>query len=114
MHELTVVFDIIDQIVEVAKENNAKEITGLTLEIGEVSMVVNSFLEDCFDWAKKRNEYTKNCKLKIEMIEAVTYCEDCKGTYETVKYGKICPHCASEHTYLLKGNEVIIKELEVN
>ena len=26
---------------------------------------------------------------------------------------KICPHCKSENTYLLKGNEVEIKEIEV-
>ena len=53
------------------------------------------------------------CELKIEQIDAVTYCEDCKKEYPTVKYGKICPHCGSEHTFLLKGNEFNIKEIEV-
>ena len=33
-------------------------------------------------------------------------------TYETVKYGRTCPHCGSGETYLLTGNECIIKEIE--
>ena len=48
----------------------------------------------------------------IEQIPAVTYCEQCKKTYETVKYGKTCPYCKSDQTYLVKGNEFNIKEIE--
>ncbi|MDY3096003.1 MAG: hydrogenase maturation nickel metallochaperone HypA, partial [Eubacteriales bacterium] len=36
-----------------------------------------------------------------------------KKEYETVKYGKICPYCKSERTYLLRGNEVMIREIVV-
>lgn len=51
-------------------------------------------------------------ELKVEVIPAVTYCESCKGKYKTVEYGKICPYCQSEKTYLLSGNEIMIKEIE--
>ena len=50
---------------------------------------------------------------KIEEIPAVTFCEDCKKEYPTVQYGKICPYCGSPNTYLVRGNEMIIKEIEV-
>ena len=36
-----------------------------------------------------------------------------KERRRTVRYGKICPHCGSENTWLLRGNEVEIKEIEV-
>ena len=49
----------------------------------------------------------------IETLEAITYCEDCKGQYRTIDYGKTCPYCHSEHTYLLKGNEFNIKEIGI-
>ena len=29
--------------------------------------------------------------LVVETIPAVTYCEDCRRTYDTVAHGKICP-----------------------
>ena len=113
MHELSIVFDILDQIEEIAKENHASEIKSLTLEIGEVSMVVPSYLEDCFKWACKKKEVTKNCKLKIEIIKAITICTNCNRTYDTLTFAKICPYCGSDKTYLLKGNEFNIKEIEV-
>ncbi len=113
MHELSIVFSIIDQVEQIAKENKAIKVKSLTLEIGEVSMVIPSYLEDCFTWAKKKNEMFVDCTLKIEIIKGVTYCQDCKKEYETVKYGKICPFCKSEQTYLLTGNQVEIKEIEV-
>ena len=51
-------------------------------------------------------------KVNVSFENAVTYCEDCKSEYETVKYGKICPKCGSRHTYLLRGSEFNIKEIE--
>ena len=52
-------------------------------------------------------------KLYCEEIPAVTWCDDCKITYSTVTYGKTCPHCGSGHTWLLRGNEMRIKSVEV-
>ena len=37
MHELGIVLNVIDRVEEIAKENNVKKVTKLTLEIGEVS-----------------------------------------------------------------------------
>lgn len=114
MHELGVVFHILKKVDKIACENNVKEVTSLTLEIGEVSMIVPTYFVDCFNWAKvNRSTYAKNCNLIINQIKAVTKCNDCKKEYETVKYGRICPYCNSEHTYLVTGNEVMIKEIEV-
>ena len=61
----------------------------------------------------KKETVLKDCKLKIEIIDAVTFCEDCKKEYPTVQYGKTCPHCGSINTYLVQGNEFMIKEIEV-
>ena len=52
--------------------------------------------------------------LEIGQIEAVTFCEECQKEYPTVEHGKICPYCGSENTYLLRGNEFLIKEIEVS
>ena len=54
----------------------------------------------------------KDCRMKLEMIEGITFCEDCKREYRTIKYGRICPKCGSPNTYLLTGNECIISEVE--
>ena len=97
MHELGVVFHIIDDLKEVAVNNEISEITKVVLELGEVSTVIDSYLTDCWKWAVKKEDLLKNSELVIEKINAVTYCEDCKAEYETVKYGKICPECGSTY-----------------
>ena len=113
MHELGVTFHIMDHLEKVAKENQVTHIHSVTLELGEVSTVIESYLQNWWTWAAKKRPLFADAKLIVETLPAVTYCEDCEKTYPTVEYGKICPHCGSERTYLLQGSEFNIKEIEV-
>lgn len=112
MHELGVVFHIIKGVENAAKEYELTDISSVTVELGQVSTVIPHYLTDCWKWAVKKTDLLRDTKLLIEEIPAVTYCEGCTGTYSTVEHGKICPHCGSEHTWLLRGSEVNIKEIE--
>lgn len=113
MHELGIVFYIIKDVKEAAEQNNVKKINSVTMELGEVSTVIPYYLEDCWKWAvKKEGPLLNEAKLVIEQIPAVTYCEGCGKEYPTVANGKTCPYCKSDKTYLLRGNEVMIKEVE--
>lgn len=60
MHELGIVLNVIDRVEEIAKENNVKKVTKLTLEIGEVSSIVPSYFSDCFEWAEKNGLYERH------------------------------------------------------
>ena len=55
---------------------------------------------------------TQGAELIVEPVEAVTHCEACGRDYATVEHGKTCPHCGSGETYLLQGQEVMIKQIE--
>lgn len=113
MHELGVVFNVIKKVEAVAKDNDLTEIKSVTLEIGEVSTVIDEYLRKCWKWSvEKKSELLKETELIVEKIPAITYCEDCEKTYSTVEYGKTCPHCSSGNTYLIQGNEFSIKEIE--
>lgn len=113
MHELGVVFRIIDDLKAVGKENGVDEISKVVIQLGEVSGVVSDYLTDCWQWARGREKIVNNCEMVIETIPAVTFCEECSNTYETVRYAKVCPYCKSKNTYLVSGNEFNIKEIEV-
>ena len=113
MHELGIVFYIIRDVKKVAEENHVGHVSAVVMDIGEVSTVVPEYLPDCWRWAADKEEMLKGCELKVNTIPAVTRCEDCGAEYGTVRYGRNCPHCGSEHTFLLQGNQVEIKEIEV-
>ena len=113
MHELGIVFYIIRDVKKVAEENHLGHVSAVVMDIGEVSTVVPEYLTDCWRWAADKEEMLRGCELKVNTIPAVTRCEDCGEEYGTVRYGRKCPHCGSEHTFLLQGNQVEIKEIEV-
>lgn len=112
MHELGVVFHCIKQVNDIAEANNVKRINSVTVELGEVSTVIPYLFEDCWNWAVKKETLLKDAKIKLEQIKALTHCDGCGIDYPTVQYGKICPECKSEKTWLITGNEIIIKEIE--
>jgi len=113
MHELGVVFHLIKEVNKIAEENDVKEIKKITIDLGEVSTVIPYLLEDCFNWAIKKEEKMKNCKLEINIVKAITICNDCGHEYSTVEFAKVCPKCGSENTVLKVGNEFVIKDIEV-
>ena len=112
MHELGIVFHIIDTVEQVGAENGLERVNAVVLELGEVSGVVPEYLTDCWRWAADKNGLLKGSELKIETLHAVTHCDGCGRDYPTVEHGRTCPHCQSGETWLLTGNEVSIREIE--
>ena len=113
MHELGIVFSMIDVLEDAAKENNLDHIEKVTVELGEVSGVVTDFFKDAWEWASSKNELLKGAELEIVTTEAISVCNDCGKTYRTLDHAKICPHCNSSNTELLRGRELEIASIEV-
>ncbi|MCI7068617.1 MAG: hydrogenase maturation nickel metallochaperone HypA [Mollicutes bacterium] len=113
MHELGIAFHVVKEIEDFADKNNLGNIAGVTLEIGEVSGVVPQYLLDVWPWAcEHRSKHLKGSKLNIVELKAISYCEDCKETYNTVPQGKKCPRCGGGNTYLVEGNEIKIQSIQ--
>lgn len=113
MHELSVVFHVAKMVLNAALENNVKHVKKVVLEVGEVSLIVNADLQDCWKWNCTKHEELKDCVLETETIKAVSYCESCNKEYSTLEFAKVCPYCKSMNTYLLKGKEINLKEIVV-
>jgi len=113
MHELGIVIHIAKTLEEFASENELTDIRKVTLQVGEVSGIMTDLFIDAWDYFKKHRELIQNAELVLETLPAVTWCDHCKQTYETVRYGKECPYCHSTETWLQQGDECIIKEIEV-
>ena len=112
MHELGIVYHIISDVENVARANGVGRVSSVTLLLGEVSGVVPDLLLDAWRWAADKKPITEGSELIVEPVEAVTHCEACGRDYGTVEHGKACPHCGSGETYLLQGQEVMIKQIE--
>ncbi len=111
MHELGIVVKVLEQVDEAAAQYNAQKILKVTMEVGEVSTIVPDLFTDAFNWAKKKTRFAQEAELEMIIIEGRTYCRACGETYRTTEFGKTCPHCGSPDTYLLTGDQVIIKDV---
>ena len=115
MHELGIAFHIIKEIDALTEEKSLSSVKGVTLEVGEVSGVVPRYLEDVWKWAcENRSKHMSGCKLTIVVTKGISYCKSCNKTYPTLPTGRKCPHCQSEDTYLVEGNEVLIQSIQVD
>ena len=112
MHEMGIVLHLAKTLDETAKQEHLSKIGSVTLQVGEVSGILTDYFVECWDYFKPRHPVLKDSKLILETIEALTWCDSCKRTYRTVQYGRECPYCHSGETWLLKGNECIIKQIE--
>ena len=79
MHELGIVFHIMDGVERVAAENQLAKVSAVVLELGEVSGVVPDYLTDCWKWAAARTELVKGSELRIETLPAITHCDGCSN-----------------------------------
>lgn len=112
MHEMGIVIHLAKTLNEMAEENHITKFGSVTLQVGEVSGIVNDLFLDFWSYYRDKQPLLVECEMKIEPIEAITHCDECGQNYPTVKYGRTCPYCNSEKTWLITGNETIIKEVE--
>lgn len=112
MHEMGIVLHLAKTLDETAQQEQLTKIGKVVLQVGEVSGIMTDLFTDAWNYFKSRHPVLKDSELVLEQIPAVTWCDSCKRTYETVKYGKECPFCHSGETWLVKGDECIIKEIE--
>ncbi len=111
MHEMGIILHLAKTLDETAEQEQLKTISEVTLQVGEVSGIMTDLFIDCWNYFRKKHPVLTDCELVLETIPAVTWCDSCKRTYETVKYGRECPYCHSPETWLLRGNECVIKEI---
>ena len=112
MHEMGIILHIAKMLDETAEEQHITKIGSVTLEVGEVSGIMTDLFVDCWNYFKVKHPVLAESELRLVTIPAVTYCGNCGKTYETVKYGKECPYCHSGETWLVDGNQCVIKEIE--
>ena len=113
MHELGIVFHIIRSVEEVGRQNGVSRVNAVTLELGEVSGVLEDYLQDCWTWAASKSDMLRGAKLQVAVILAKTLCETCGCIYPTVAHGRTCPECGSGKTHLIQGNETMIRDITV-
>lgn len=111
MHELGIVYEIVRVVDDVVKENDIKKVEKIILEVGQLSMAIPRFLEECYPAAVDGTDY-EDTELEIEILTAMAQCKHCGNVYAVVDENKVCPKCGTkDHYQIMSGQEFNIKEI---
>lgn len=67
MHELGIMYHIVEQVLKVVEINQLSEVEAIVLQVGEMSSVVPRYLHACYP-AAVDGTTLKNTKLEVEII----------------------------------------------
>jgi len=112
MHEYSIASNIAAIVSEVAREQG-RRVTGATVTVGPLSMVVPELLHEAWTATTAGTEL-EGSKLSIEQVPVQAKCEDCGEKTESFTPFVKCEACGSLRLKLQSGYElqVISAELE--
>jgi hydrogenase nickel incorporation protein HypA/HybF len=112
MHELGVATQIAELVTRVMEDNSAQRAGEVTVEIGTLSCIDPDSLTFCFE-AITKGTRLENARLKIEEIKPRARCRVCNEEYEVRWDDFRCRACGASEFDVLVGNDISVKEVEV-
>ena len=113
MHEMAISESIVQIIEEQAEAQNFSEVKTVWLEIGCFAGIEIEALRFTFD-VVSRNSVAEGSVLEIIEIPGAAWCLECGKNVDIQQRLDPCPECGAFQLQISGGNEMRIKELEVN
>jgi hydrogenase nickel incorporation protein HypA/HybF len=112
MHEFSLCESIIETITAQTRHQGFNRVRRVWLEIGALANVELEALRFAFEIVRQ-DTVAAAAELDIITLPGRAYCLDCAQTIEVDQYFDPCPLCGSYQWRLTGGNEMRIKEMEV-
>lgn len=110
MHEMAITQGIID-ICE--KNSGGRPVIAVDVEIGELSSVVPDAIEFCFE-ACSQGTLLQGAKINIIRIAGSGHCLDCDADFPLTTLFGACQRCGGYRVQVVSGEEMRVKEIEVD
>jgi hydrogenase nickel incorporation protein HypA/HybF len=112
MHEMSLCEGVLQVVQAQAISHGYSKVKGVWLEIGALSGVEPEAMRFSFD-AVMRGTIADGAKLEIIHLPGVAWCMQCAKPVEVGARYESCPDCGSYQLQVTGGDEMRIKELEV-
>ncbi|MFW1676468.1 hydrogenase maturation nickel metallochaperone HypA [Pontibacter sp. JAM-7] len=112
MHEMSIAEAIIQVLEEQAAAQHYSRVKAVWLEIGPLAMIEPGSLQFCFG-AVTQNSLAEAAILHIINIPGEALCMQCRKTVPVENRYDACKVCGSRQLQVTQGEEMRIKELEV-
>lgn len=115
MHELSIMGNILDIVLDHAARAHAKRISRINLEVGELSDLLPDWMQTYFDFVS-RDTIADRAELTIAKVPAVLRCRVCRREFTMTRdsWQFFCPDCDSADIEIVTGREFKIISIEVD
>ena len=113
MHEMSLAESVREIIEDAAREQGFSRVRTVWLEIGQLSCVEPEAMRFCFD-AAMEGSIGKGARLEIIEIPGSGRCEACGETVEMQEQYGLCSKCGSPRIQIINGDQMRVKDLEVD
>ncbi len=112
MHELSITQSILSIALEQAKAAQANKIAKINLTIGELSGIVNEYVEFYFGIISKDTIAAK-ASLFFHRPPTKLRCRNCATTFSPDNLNWACPNCREQKIEIISGRECYVESIEV-
>lgn len=113
MHEMSICEGILQVIEDQATQQKFSEVKRVRLEIGPLAGVEPEALHFSYD-VVVRGSIAEGSKLEVINLPANGWCMPCGKTVDVKQRFDSCPECGSHQIEITGGDELRIKDMEVN
>lgn len=112
MHEMSLNEAVLQILQESARSKEFERVKTVWLEIGELAGVDIEAMRFCFD-AVMQNTLAHQARLEIVRVPGQAWCAQCARSVHVEQRFEPCPDCDSYQLQITGGDQMQIKELEV-
>ena len=112
MHEMSLAEGVLQLIEDAARAQDFRRVKTVWLEIGRLAGVEVEAMRFCFD-AVMRDSIAHGAALEIVETPGRAWCLKCSRAVEVQASLDACPLCGSYQLQVSGGNELRVRELEV-
>ncbi len=112
MHEMSLAENVLQIIEDSAREQHFSRVKTVQLEIGQLAGVEVEAMKFCFE-AVARDSIAQDATLEIIETPGQAHCMQCARTVHVQALLDGCPQCGNLQLQVTGGNEMRVRELEV-
>jgi len=113
VHEMSLTEGVIRILDQQAVQHGFTKVKTVWLEIGELSNVDPDSMLFCFGAVARGSPVAADAVLEIVRVPGLAYCMDCEENVAITQRYDACPKCGGVKLTVTAGEEMRIKELEV-
>jgi hydrogenase nickel incorporation protein HypA/HybF len=113
VHEMSLAEGVLQVIEDAALKQGFSRVRTVWLEIGQLAAVEVEAMRFCFD-AVTRGSLAEGSQLEIIATPGSAWCMQCSASVTVPALYDPCPQCGSHQLQVTGGNEMRVKELEVD